>query len=163
MRKFITLWNSGRVFTNNRLIICKALEVVYTKCDIQCHQFYLSCSILIVNHSVVSPTLNVNPTLFVKKLGHYRFVVLHLLSLTTWLSVQISIIRDNISSQVVDKRQCRFDQWMNSSITYHNICKLIHKKCHPNSCQSDIKYHVTLNIISSLVFKIHKSIQHWIF
>ena len=29
-----------------------------------CHRFYLLCSILIVNYDIVSPTLNVNPTLF---------------------------------------------------------------------------------------------------
>ena len=33
--------------------------------DIQCHQFEMSCSILIVNCGIVSPTLNVNPRLFV--------------------------------------------------------------------------------------------------
>jgi hypothetical protein len=37
----------------------------YTKHDIYHHQFLLSFSILIVNHGVMSPTLNVNPTLFV--------------------------------------------------------------------------------------------------
>ena len=37
----------------------------YTKHEFQCHQFQLSCSILIVNRGIVSPTLNVKPTLFV--------------------------------------------------------------------------------------------------
>ena len=37
----------------------------YTKYDNQCHKFEFSCSILIVKHGIVSPTLNVNPTLFV--------------------------------------------------------------------------------------------------
>ena len=38
--------------------------VDYTKYDISCQQFLLSCSILIVNRAIVSPTLNLNPTLF---------------------------------------------------------------------------------------------------
>ena len=42
-------------------------------------------------------------------------------------------------------------QWMNSSIMHDNICSLIHKKCHPKSCHSDIKYHMTLNIMYSVV------------
>ena len=37
----------------------------YTEYDISCHQFYLACSILIANCGIVSPTLNVNPTIFV--------------------------------------------------------------------------------------------------
>ena len=46
----------------------------------------MSSSILFVNHGIVSPTVNVNPTLFVisckKKLGDYRATSMHLLSLT---------------------------------------------------------------------------------
>ena len=38
-------------------------------------------------------------------------------------------------------------KWMNSSIIHHNICSLIHEKCHPKSCHSDMKYHMTVNII----------------
>ena len=41
------------------------MHVNYTKYDIYCHQFFLICSIVIVNRDIVSPTLNVNPTLFV--------------------------------------------------------------------------------------------------
>ena len=37
----------------------------YTKYGTQCHQLLLSCSILTVNHGVVSPTRNIKPTLFV--------------------------------------------------------------------------------------------------
>ena len=44
-----------------------------------------------------------------------------------------------------------FGQWMNSSIIHDNICSVIHKKCHPKSCHSDIKHHMTLNIIFSVV------------
>ena len=36
-------------------------------------------------------------------------------------------------------------------ISDDNICSLIQKKCHPKSYQSDIKYHVALNIIFSVV------------
>ena len=47
-------------------------------------------------------------------------------------------------------RGCRgFGQWTNSSIIHGNVCSLIHKKCHPKSCHSDIKYHMTLNIVFS--------------
>ena len=38
------------------------------------------------------------------------------------------------------------DQWMNSSIIHDSICLLSHK-CHPKSYHSDIKHHMTLNII----------------
>jgi hypothetical protein len=41
----------------------------------------------------------------VKKIEDYRFTVLQLLSLTEWFSLQISIIYDNIPSQVDDKRK----------------------------------------------------------
>ena len=40
---------------------------------------------------------------------------------------------------------------MNSSIIHDNICSFIHNKCHPNSYYSDNKYHMTLNIIFSIV------------
>jgi hypothetical protein len=42
-------------------------------------------------------------------------------------------------------------QSMNSSIIHKNNCPLIHKKCHPKSYHSDIKYHMTPNIIFSVV------------
>ena len=67
------------------------------------HQFYVSCSILSVIRSIVSPTLDVNPTLFVIPCdlwGGYKFTVLWLLSLAKQLLIQISTIYDNISSQV---------------------------------------------------------------
>ena len=108
---------------------------------------------LIVNQGTVPPTLNVNPTLLsflVKFLGDCRFTMWHLLSLTKWFFIQTSIIHDNISSQVIDKRRYIFDQWMNSSIIYDNICSLIHRKCHPKSYHSDIKFHMTLDIIFSV-------------
>jgi hypothetical protein len=73
----------------------------------------------------VSPTLNVNPTLFViprKTLGRLldlqRCKNCHLPS---DFFTQISIIHDNISSQVVDKRRQSFGQWMNSSIMHDDI------------------------------------------
>ena len=40
---------------------------------------------------------------------------------------------------------------MNSSIIHDNTCSLIHKKCHPKSYHSDIKYRLTLNIIFSVL------------
>ena len=41
---------------------------------------------------------------------------------------------------------------MNSFIIHDSICSLIPKKCHPKRCHSDIKYHMTLNIVFSVVF-----------
>ena len=64
--------------------------------------------------------------------------------------IQNSIIHDNLSSQVGDKRRYGFGQWMNLSNVHDNICSLIHKQCHPKSYQSNINYHMTLNIISSV-------------
>jgi hypothetical protein len=88
----------------NQIIICN-----YTKYDIQCHQFSLSCSILIVNRNIVSPMLNVGPQHYLSFLvifwGDYRFILLQLLSLTMCFLIQIPIIHDNISSQVVGKRR----------------------------------------------------------
>ena len=90
--------------------------------------------ILIVNCIVVSPKPNVNPTLFViscKSLGDQRFIVLAN-NITNQVDFcQISIIHDNDSSQVADKRRYNFGQSMNSFIINDNICSLIHKKCHP--------------------------------
>ena len=34
-----------------------------------------------------------------------------------------------------------------SSIIHDKICKLINKKCHPKTYQSDIKYQMTLDMI----------------
>ena len=45
---------------------------------------------------------------------------------------------------------------MNSSITHDSVCSLIQKKCHPNSYHGDIKYHMTLNIIFSVVLAASK-------
>ena len=73
------------------------------------------------------------------------------LSLTERFFIQISIIYDNISSQVIDKRKQGFGQWINSSIIHDNICKLVHEKCHLRSCHGDIKYHMTLNMIFSVL------------
>ena len=42
-------------------------------------------------------------------------------------------------------------QWMNSSAIRDNICSLIHKKRHPKGYHSDIKYHMTLDIIFGVV------------
>jgi hypothetical protein len=113
----------------------------------------LSCSIHIVKCGIVSPTLNVNPTLFVvpcKFMGDNRIIVLQSLSLVKQFLIQNSIIYDNISSQVGDKRRHGFGQSMNSSIIHDNSCSLFHRKCHPKHYHSDIKYHMTLIIIFSI-------------
>ena len=39
---------------------------------------------------------------------------------------------------------------------HDNICSLIQKKCHPKSYHSDIKHHVTLNII---IFSVASSME----
>jgi hypothetical protein len=41
---------------------------------------------------------------------------------------------------------------MNSPIIHDEICSLIHKKCHPKSYHSDIKYHMTLTTIFSVAW-----------
>ena len=46
---------------------------------------------------------------------------------------------------------------MNSSIVHGNDCSLIHKKRHLNCYNSDIKYHVTLNTISSEEHAVEKT------
>ena len=51
-------------------------------------------------------------------------MVLKSLSLTKWFFIQISIIHDNILSQIVDKRMKGFGQQMNSIITHYTI--LVH-------------------------------------
>ena len=48
------------------------------------------------------------------------------------------------------KRRQGIGQWMNSSIT--PICSLDLQKCHPKSCHSDIKGHMTLINQCSLVY-----------
>ena len=104
--------------------------------------FYLSWSTPIVNHSALSPNSNCLPTLLVIPcnffLEDYRFTLSQTLLLTNWCFIQISIIHDNISSQVVDKRRYGFGQWTHSSIIHDNTHSLT---------RSDIKYHTTLNII----------------
>ena len=63
----------------------------------------------------------------------YRFTALQLLSLIKWFSIQVSIIHDNISSQVANNRKEKIvlGQRMNSSILHDNICSFIHEKRHP--------------------------------
>jgi hypothetical protein len=85
-------------------------------------------------------------------LDDYRFEVLQKLSLTKWIFIQFLVIHDFISSQIVDERSMGFAQWMNTSIIHDNICPLNHKKRHPKTYHSDIKYHMTLNIIFSVVY-----------
>ena len=61
----------------------------------------------------------------VNSLEDYRLTVLQLFSLTKHFSIQISIIHDNSSSQVVDIKRWGFGQQMNSTIIHDNICSLI--------------------------------------
>ena len=48
---------------------------------------------------------------------------------------------------------------MNSSIIHGRICSLIHKKCHPKSCHSDIEYHMILNILFGAVTISKRSVK----
>ena len=66
-------------------------------------------------------------------------------------------IFSNDTTYEYNRRQ-GFGQWMNSSIIHDDICSLIHIKCHPRSYYSDIKYHMTLNIIFSVV---HRPPNSW--
>ena len=48
---------------------------------------------------------------------------------------------------VADKKGRVLANGMNSSIIHDNICNLIHKKYHPKSYHSDIKYHMTFSVV----------------
>ena len=113
-------------------------------------------NIIIVNYGIMSPTLNVNPILFV-----IPCKVLRGLWIYCYLPSGFSFIHDNIASQVADKRRWGFDQWMNSSII-RNVCSLIHPKCQPKRCHSDIKYHMTLNTIFSVAVSSPYSLYRWV-
>ena len=62
-----------------------------------------------------------------------------------WFFTQISIVCDNVSSQVSGKKRPLF-------IVRDSIRKLGHKKSHSKSCHSAIKCHMTLNIILSVSY-----------
>ena len=44
-----------------------------------------------------------------------------------------------------------FGQWMNLSIIHDNVCSLLHKKCRPKRHHGDLKYHMTLIIMFSVM------------
>ena len=68
---------------------------------IYCHQFYMSYSILIVNHPCSVTNTRCKPNTIchslLKRSVHYRFTILQLLSLTKWFFIQMSTIHDNVS------------------------------------------------------------------
>ena len=133
------------------------------KYDIICQRFLLYDSILIVNHRVVSSTVNVNPSLFY--VCHFFNVFLFWVK-GGWRGLYISnvAIYVNLPSGFLSKfhpsmtilhyksmtREGRILalEW-NPSIIHDNMCSLIHKKFHPQSYHSDIKFHTTLNTIFS--------------
>jgi hypothetical protein len=97
-------------------------------------------------HNTLSPTLNVNPTLFVipcKCLGCYRFTPL----LTKCFTSKFNHPWQYFSW---DCWQERVGFWP-SSIIHASICSLIHEKCHPKRYHINTKYHMTLNIIFGVV------------
>jgi len=100
----------------------------------------------------VSPTLYVNPTLFVIACNffwNYRFRILQLLSLTKQFFIQNfnHLWQFYITSCWLEK----VGFWAVAEFIHHPWRSLIHKKCHPKSYHRDIKYHITLNIIFSVV------------
>jgi hypothetical protein len=116
--------------------------------------WYLVSPTLIVNHGVVSPTLKVNltflviPCIFLGGLYICNLainvtyqVICHPISNHPWQYFITSCWQENVG----------FGQWTNSVAIHDNIYSLIHKKCHIKSSHSDIKYHMTLNIIFSIV------------
>ena len=100
----------------------------------KCHQLLLSCSILIVTCNVVSPTLNVNPTLFIilcefnfLRGRGYIYIVLQILYTVTYqvIFIQISIIHDNISSPSFWQENigfCAMDELIHHPWTYLFTC-----------------------------------------
>ena len=102
------------------------------------------------NCSVVSPTLNVIPTLFVMPCNCYGGSQIYNVAVivTYQMIFQNSIIHDNIFHHKVLTRE---GKGLNSSIIHDSNCSLIHNKCHPKCYNSDIKYHMTLNIMFSVV------------
>jgi hypothetical protein len=100
--------------------------------------------------------------------GDYTFIVWQWLPLTKWCLIQTSIIHDSSSSQVDEKRRHGFCQWMNSSIVHGNISSLIHKKHHPKSHHSDIKYHIhpkprNINLHNVTHSLISQNLREWMF
>ena len=101
----------------------------------------------------MSPTPNVNPTLCAIPCifwGDCRITVLHNVTYEVisnfnhpWQYFITSCWQEKIG----------FFGPMDDELIHHpsNICSLIHKKCHPKSYHSDIKYHMTLNNIFSVV------------
>ena len=83
----------------------------------------MSCSKLIANRGKVSPTLNANPTI---------------------LPFLINFFGNK------DLQFYSYCHRPTHTIIHHNICLLVHKKCHAKSCDSDIKYHMTPIIICSV-------------
>ena len=102
----------------------------------------------------MSPTLNVNPTLFVipcKFYGDNRFTMLQLLSLTKRFFYPNLNHPWQYFIRSWSQEKIGFGQWMNSSIIHDNICSLSQKKYHPKNNHTEIQYHITLNIIFSVL------------
>ena len=101
------------------------------------------------NPSVVSPTLNVNPTLFVIPCNFFGRLQIYNVAITITYKVHPNFNHPwpyFITSCWHDKRRWDLGQWMNSSIIHDSICKPIHTKCHPKSYDSDTKHRMTLNM-----------------
>ena len=115
-----------------------------------CHQFYLSCSILIVNHPWIVTNTKYRPNIMwhslLKNLGiiDLRFRnSRHLLNNfpSRFQSFTTIFHYRNIRMQNVPKVDDLKGRWDVC------ICKLVHKKYHQQNYHNDIKYHMTLNAI----------------
>ena len=92
-------------------------------------------------------------------LGEYRVTMLQLVPLTKLIfHPNFNYPWQYFITSCWQEKGRGFGQWRNSSIIHNNICSLIHKKCHPNSYHSDIKFHIALNIIFSGGLKVGEHI-----
>ena len=99
----------------------------------------------------MSPTLNVNPTLFVTPCNFLgEFIDLQCCNYCHLPSDFLSKFQSSMTifhyKLVTREGRVSTNGW-NSSITHDNICKLIPKKCPPKS------YHMSLNTIFSIAQK----------
>ena len=114
------------------------------------------CSILIVNCGIVLPTLNANPTLFVIPCKYFflgGIIDVQCCNYGHSLSESSSKFQSSMTifhyKLLTREGGVLANGWALIQHPWRYICPLIRKKCHPKSYHSDIKYYVTLNIISS--------------
>ena len=114
-----------------------------TKNNIQCHQFQLSRSILIGNIGIVSPILNVNPTLFVipcKFLsgGIDLYCCNYYHSPSDFSSKFRAFVTIFHHKLLTREGKALASTWINSSTIHDNICSLVHRICYPKMTSNTI-------------------------